>query len=301
MTFDRNEFEFDDFDDDNNFSFGDDEGDFNTGDEGDPASFGGDSGYGFGEEEMGGIDDDFDFSSPEDMPEDTDFGDDSEGGGFNRNFIILAAVMIGLFVVGLILVVFLALRPTQPTDLQLTATVRVAANNTVAAQLAETQTAQPTINAQMTQTAQVTPPSPRPPTFTPTPTVSPMPTLDSTQAAANVLLTQTVIGLTETAQFLLTPPTMQPPDANAVALTATALVETLRPPQGTPDQGGGFATPLPEQITPSGGALATPAGLPDTGLFDDLGGASVGLIALLGLGLVGVIMVSRRVRSSVSK
>ncbi|MCB9453674.1 MAG: hypothetical protein H6672_19770 [Anaerolineaceae bacterium] len=296
MTFDRNDFDFDDFDDDS-FDVGDDSGDLDFGDDAGDFNFDDDADFGF-EDEPVNIGDEgtgsFGFED-EDMPVLEDEGD---GGGFNRNFIILAAVMIALFVVGLILVVFLALRPTGPTDIDLTVTARVAANSTVGAQLAETQTAQPTINAQMTLTAQVTATFTREPTFTPTATTPPPPTLDQTQVALNAQLTQTSVDATQTAAFLLTPPTMEQPDQNAVALTATALATLLQPPQETPGQGGGI--PTAEIFTPIGGAI--PTALPDTGLFDDLGsGGSMGLIALLGLGLVGIIVVSRRVRSSVSK
>lgn len=292
MGINRNDFEFDDFDDDNSFNFGDDDGlnldddepGFDFGDE--PASLGeggNDAGFGFEEEDMPVLE------------------EEGEGGGFNRNFIILAAVMIGLFVVGLIVVVILALRPQPVTPNQLTATAIVLTNNAVGVLMADTQTAQPTINAAMTLTAQVTPTFTREPTFTPTPTDTPPPTLDATEQAFNQQLTQTVIAITQTAEFLLVTPTMQQPDQNSVGLTATALVTQLQPPaQETPGIGGG---PTQEFFTPIGGGInPLPTALPDTGLFDDLGGTgSMGLIALLGIGLVAIIVVSRRARAAMSR
>lgn len=294
MGINRNDFEFDDFDDDNSFNFGDDDGlnldddepGFDFGDE--PASLGeggNDAGFGFEEEDMPVLE------------------EEGEGGGFNRNFIILAAVMIGLFVIGLVVVVILALRPQAVTPNQLTATSIVATNTAVGILMAETQTAQPTINAAMTLTAQVTPTFTREPTFTPTPTDTPPPTLDATEQAFNQQLTQTVIAITQTAEFLLVTPTMQQPDQNSVALTATALVTLLSPGQETPGIGGGDGAPTQEIFTPIGGGGAPlPTALPDTGLFDDLGGTgSMGLIALLGIGLVAIIVVSRRARAAISR
>ncbi len=99
-----------------------------------------------------------------------------------------------------------------------------------------------------------------------------------------------------------------PVDPEAVAQTATAYVEIFEQfPEGLsaqgvqatstalfellfPGQGGGFATP-------------TPATLPNTGIFDDVGAdsSSVMSILLLGLGLVGVIVVSRRLRTNINK
>ncbi|MBZ0277599.1 MAG: hypothetical protein K8I60_15745, partial [Anaerolineae bacterium] len=195
----------------------------------------------------------------------------------------------------------LALRPQPVTPNQLTATAIVLTNNAVGVLMADTQTAQPTINAAMTLTAQVTPTFTREPTFTPTPTDTPPPTLDATEQAFNQQLTQTVIAITQTAEFLLVTPTMQQPDQNSVGLTATALVTQLQPPaQETPGIGGG---PTQEFFTPiGGGANPLPTALPDTGLFDDLGGTgSMGLIALLGIGLVAIIVVSRRARAAMSR
>ena len=86
-------------------------------------------------------------------------------------------------------------------------------------------------------------------------------------------------------------------NATDVLLTATALSLTLNPPTPsgsetpvavTPGATLGFPTPGP---TPPGGEL------PDTGLFDGFGdGLGAGALALMAIGLVGVIVVARRLR-----
>ncbi len=77
-------------------------------------------------------------------------------------------------------------------------------------------------------------------------------------------------------------------------LTATALAATLSPqtpqPGSTLDGTGNVATLPPLFPTPTGQ-------LPDTGLFDDINGVgSVGSMMLIAIGLVGVIIISRRLR-----
>lgn len=284
---DDDDFNFDDefdFDDDakqggSEFKFDDEPADINLED---------DDGKGFGFED-------------EDMPV---IDEDAQGErrGSNRTFVILAALMILLFILGLAAVIFLALRPQPLTDIQQTSTAIAILNATTVAQLNATQTAAPltqTAEAEIFQlTANAPTPTPLPtetpvPTDTPTPEASP--TLDATEAAAFALLTQTAVAAQQTASV----PTVPPIDQNAVALTATALAELLAPPTG--DQGGGGeATPTREGgtgVLPTPGVL--PTALPDTGLFDDLtGGGSIGLLALLAVGLVGVIIVSRRLRTT---
>jgi hypothetical protein len=139
------------------------------------------------------------------------------GGGTSRTFIALAVLMILLFLGGLALVVVLLLRPTGPTDIELTATQIVQLNETVSAQLAQTQT-QALIFQGQTQTVEAFTDTPTP-TETPTvatrpPTRTPTATLDPTELAG-------------TAQ------------AEALALTATALAQptgdlVTRPPTVTP-------------------------------------------------------------------
>jgi hypothetical protein len=88
-------------------------------------------------------------------------------------------------------------------------------------------------------------------------------------------------------------PTQEVIDANSVALTATSLALTLAP------------QPTQESLaTATQAFVALPTALPDTGLFDDVvagGRDGVGLLALMAFGLVGVIAISRRLRSSNNK
>lgn len=90
-------------------------------------------------------------------------------------------------------------------------------------------------------------------------------------------------------------------DVDEVGLTATALAELFS------GQGGGEATPTRENLgNGQGGASTavpvigggTSGELPDTGLFDDVGGTdSMALLALVAVGLVGVIFGARRLRT----
>lgn len=289
MTFNRRDLQDDDddfkFDDD--FSFGDDQksgDDFKFDDE--PADIGldddKDKGFGFEDEDMPVIDD----------------GGTIERQGPNRTFVILAGLMILLFVAGLAVVLFLALRQTGPTPVEQTRSAIETQNADTLILLGQTQTAAVVVALAQTQTASVptaTPtetPTPRPPTITPTPVE---PTLDATQQFANALLTQTAREATQTAEAALIEPTREPQDANAVALTATRLAEILL------GAGGGQATEVAGLPTPTreGGGAAAPTQLPDTGIFDDIGsGGNAGLIALLALGLVGVIVLSRVARAA---
>src|SRR5664279_2178766 len=84
-----------------------------------------------------------------DMPE---MEEEPEGSGANRTFVVLAGLMVILFVVALGVVLFLATRPTGPSDLELTASQVVLLNLTVEAQLAGTST-QNAINQALTLTA----------------------------------------------------------------------------------------------------------------------------------------------------
>lgn len=288
MSFNRRDLEDDDddfnFDDDSSFDFGDTGGaadDFTFDDE--PSDIGLDDdagGFGFEDEDMPDIEDD----------------DGDGGGGVSRTFIAIAAVMILLFVLGLVAVLLIAGPGSGPSEFEQTRDAIIAFNNTQAANSLLTETAR-AINAQ-TQTAEALLPTATPTaTETPiTPTVTPTPTLDATQAFANALLTQQANELTMTAEFLLQPPTateVQQVGAADVALTATALAELLAPQaQPTIDPN----APTQEFLTPG---APIPTALPETGFFEDLaaGNANAGMIALLALGLVGVIVVSRRLRT----
>ena len=288
MGFNRKDLEDDDdfnFDDDNAFDFGDssdDADDFKFDDE--PSDIGlDDDAGGFGFED-------------EDMPEIEE--DQSEGGGVSRTFIIIAALMILLFVGGLIVVLIVATGPgSGPSEFDQTREAIVAANATTAAEALLTETAK-AINAGTETAIALLPTNTATPTPTETPTIlptfTPTPTLDETQQAAAAIQTQQAFDLTQTAEFLLIPPTATQGDTiEGVSLTATALALLLQPTTPTP---GGPASPTPE-----GGIVGVvPTQLPDTGFFDDLatGTGNVGTIALMAFGLAGVILVSRRLRTS---
>jgi len=71
-------------------------------------------------------------------------------------------------------------------------------------------------------------------------------------------------------------------------MTATALAQTLSP-----------QTPVPSTPGTGGTPFLIPTLLPETGLFDDITGAGaggIGLLALIALGLVGVIVGARKLR-----
>jgi hypothetical protein len=279
MSFNRN-----DLDNDDDFDFGDEAG-------------GDDSGFDFGDEPADiGLDDDAGFGfEDEDMPDIEEEEAGGGGGGVSRTFIIIAGIMILLFVLGLGAVVLISSGGNQKTDFELTSDAIIALNATTAANALLTETAK-AIDAQTQTAIALTPQATATlaPTDTPNiPTITPTPTEDATQAFANALLTQQASELTQTAEFLLTPQatnTMGFTEGD-VALTATALAILLAP--GQPTLVAGAPT---QEILP--GTL--PTALPQTGFFDDLaaGNANVGLIALMALGLVGVIVVSRRVRTA---
>ncbi|MEP6986357.1 MAG: hypothetical protein ABI970_12210 [Chloroflexota bacterium] len=231
----------------------------------------------------------------DDMPELNEEG--SPPTRTNRTFIYIAALMIILFLIGLGAVLFLATRPTGPTPIDLTRSAIETQNADTQLLILQTQTASVQIALAQTQTASV--PTTVPPTETPTrePTVTPTPeppTMDATQAAANALLTQVADQATQTALAAQITPTVAAPNQDAVALTGTALAILLGQGGGATEVAG-IASPTAE-----GGIIApVPTRLPQTGFFDDVGtGSNVGLIALLALGLFGVIGVSRVVRAS---
>lgn len=286
---------------DDDFNFDDEDflrGDVSGGDEGDT----GDEGEFKFEDEFAepGEEEEFDLGEEEFgeefLEEEEEAG--APGGGPNRTFIIIAGVMIVLFIIGLIAVVLLATSPKGPSPIQLSATYVVAFNSTQSALLAQTQT-QSAIELAMTQTAAAASPTPSPTaTFTPTPsetpTLSPTPAeLNPTDAAATQFFldqTATAIALAQGPTAIVGAPTIEP--ALAVQMTATALAQLL-------------STPIPSNLTPTrevGGAVSGgPTALPGTGLFDDLaqgGTQTFGALFLIALGLVALIVVSRRLRTA---
>lgn len=255
-------------------------------------------------------DDDIDFEGGlGDNLQDDDlvFDDEQEDNrGPSRTFIAIAGLMILLFIVALVALFFLSDRGIS--DLDVTRTAIAVINSTTIAQGLETETQQAfdrmtetQVSFEMTQTAQA-------PTATPTATLTPPPTetppLDATDAAATQLAIQAELDMTASAQPSPTrEPTSTPEsgvsDINSVAQTATALAGILQPPTVDPEgQGGGVvATPTMEG---GFGGEPLPTALPDTGLFDDLatgGSGSISLLALLVVGLAGVIFASRRLRT----
>lgn len=235
---DDDDFNFDDFDndagkaDENDFTFEDEPGDIGLEDD--------DTGFGFEDEDMPVIEEE----------------EVSEGPGINRTFVIIAALMIGVFVIGLIVLLVIVSRPQPPTPTELTATYIVQQNATTQALLIATQTAAVEVaNASATaveianatgtaEAVRIAQAATEAALATPTP--SETPTLDPTQEAANALLTSTAVALTQVAldqtatadALLAQPPTPEVLQPNDVALTATALAILLQPP--TPGQGGGL-------------------------------------------------------------
>lgn len=276
FNFDDDDFKFDDKPNGDAFKFDDDAPDIDLDD-------GKDAGFGF---------------ESDDMPELNEEG--APPPRTNRTFIYIAALMVLLFLAGLGAVLFLATRPTGPTPLDMTRSAIETRNADTQILLVQTSTAAAQLSIDQTGTASVptnTPtavPTTREPTVTPTPEP---PTVDATVAFANALLTQVANEATLTAQAAQITPTVAPQDINSVGLTATALAAILgsgNNPTADNGIGGGVASPTSE-----GGIGPVPTRLPTSGFFDDVGaGSNVGLIALLALGLFGVIGVSRLVRAA---
>jgi len=350
--FDDDDFRFDDNDD---FDFGDDDDAF---------------GRGLGDD-LGG----------DDLPPLDEDGDDEGGGrGPSRTFIVIAALMILLFIVGLGALAFFFIQNQGPSPAARTATAEsgtiIAMNLTTVADttltaeaaviFAGTQTQEAIV---LTMTASDPTPRARPngastnahdgdnPSFAvvgalnqgesarvigvsgsgsgwylvelpsgttgwvngsevtisgdvgsipsvspPVPTETPTPTLDPTELAAIDFQTQTALTLTAAAQPTIPTetPTAEGISIDAVQQTATRLAELLLASPTIDGQGGGIiASPTVE-----GGFGPLPTALPDTGLFDDIaagGPGSIGMIALAFVGLLAVIFVSRRMRSSINK
>ncbi len=114
-------------------------------------------------------------------------------------------------------------------------------------------------------------------------------TQDAVDAAGTLSAEQTNGAMPATATGQITPGGISPDD---VRLTATALSQTLSP--STP---GGVVEAGTLGIGGTQVVVLVPTRLPETGLFDDIGGGnSFGVLALVALGLVGVIFGARRLR-----
>ncbi len=321
-----------DFDFDDDFNFDDDDPFSGGGGSGDRGYSQDDDDFNFDDDES--IDfEDIDALSNFDDSDDLSFTDEEQSArGTNRTFIILAVLMFLTFLCGIGLVLFLALRPTGPSPTALTATQIAAENEATiiaatemailrATTVAETQAA---IDAEQTSTAialqteiPITETAEAALTqeaativalteialsFTPTPLEVAAFDLPATQTAQAENLTLTAIATLLTVEPEIEedtptpPPISQPLLAEDVALTATAIAEALR---------GGIPTPTPEDLEAVGPITQPPTTgvpgdrLPETGLFDDLTSDQGLLMALLiALGLVGVIAVSRTIRTT---
>lgn len=293
----------------------------------DEFDFGNEDLFDDGEDDFPGFDefgdegeDEVDFDNLGDFSDNDDdfFGEEfdaaEERSGPNRTFVLLAAAMIFIFVIGLILVVFLVLSGDDggPSDRDLTATQIVLENEgTLAAAteariaLAQTQAAeeteQMTMQAVQTLTQQAESENQ---TATAEAALTVTANFEASQTAlaglpptlnpVQIVQTQQAEEATQTALAAVTeePPeeTQQVPQIGDVAATATAIALALgnQPTvQPTDAVGGQEGQPLPTRI-------------PDTGLFDDIsgGGADLGLLALIAFGLVGVIFGARSLRGT---
>jgi hypothetical protein len=175
--------------------------------------------FNFDDDDFFKDDDDFSFDPDDELP--ADIGDnlaedmpvieeEPEERGANRTFVVLAGLLIVLFITGLGAVLWIATRPTGPSDTELTITAVVQANLTVEAYAAQTQT-QSALELAMTQTAAAWTATPSPtlsPTpTTPRPTITPTPTLDQTALAGTL---NAILAMTQTAAALNATPT--PPE-----------------------------------------------------------------------------------------
>lgn len=252
---------------------------------------------------------------------DDDFGDDlgadpaEENQGSSRRFVILALLLGVLFVVLIFVVLFLLARPQPPSPDAITRTAIANQNATLLAIITLTNAAQ-TEQFFLDQTQAALPtetPTPSPtlaPSETPTIAATDTPVINETaveETAQALLFQQTRDALT---QAVLPAPTedagtgspLQPVETisiGSVQQTATALALILNPPtpnaqqteQQIPLPGAtgtvGFGTPRPRP-DPT---------LPDSGLFDGFGSSDgFGTIALMAMGLVGLIVAARTLR-----
>ena len=285
-------------------------------------SFGGDEAFGF-DDEFGGDDfdlgeDEIDFGSEEDLPDDFE----TDEGGASPGFIPLVAglgILFLLLLIGGLAAFFLI--PTGPTEIQLTATAITNQNMTVVAQSTEQQIAANGTGTAVAIALSASPtPSPtatntRLPTFTPEPDVTDTPALDPTEIELTSIAAQATANSEGTASAELTQaaitPTITPqPELDyegtrdAIVATFGAITETFAARTPMDDDLGTTPTATVSGGGTTSGATAVPGGLindgqlPDAGLFDEFtAGNSLGIIALAAFGLVGVIVFSRRMRS----
>ncbi|MCU0481170.1 MAG: hypothetical protein MUE54_08155 [Anaerolineae bacterium] len=324
----NNDRDFFDFDDD---PFDDDGGSEGTKET--PTNFGGDSDFSF-EEETTQFEDFDEFGDFDDIEDDFTVEDEAEAqesGGPSRTFIILAALLVLLFLAGLVVVVILATRPRGPSAIDLTRTQIALENGQTLVAFNATNTAKAVDVTQTFEAAGTQSVLTATANANATSEAGTLQAMGATETAQ--FLTNEALSLaeTQTAEFLLTQNALTPTfDFNAqqadilaatqtaqanninatltaiagtnlpqtnntigdVALTATAIANALR------------NQPTAEAITPTGGAIVsrTPVpdpDMPDSGLFDDFaGGNNMALIALMAFGLIGIIFSARVLRES---
>lgn len=292
-------------------------------------------------------DDDDGFNDPDDMVfdnfddddnnlDDIDFGDDDEGfddfnettepaerSGPSRTFIIIAAILIIILLLGFGVLAFTLLGPKGPSPFDQTSTAIALTNDAIANFMTETSVAgidqgNQTATAQVqfdsaTATAE---------SFNATATIEAQnsfatQTIEAqdafatqTQIAAGAVGTGTALAF-EQQQSLTSTSAAETAIAgggsaatetpsggvnpNAIQETATALRASLLTQTQQAVEGGGAVVG-----TPSGGAIATPTPRPttleDAGFIDDLGSGGPGVLLLMGAALLGVILMSRGLR-----
>ncbi|MDZ4670787.1 MAG: hypothetical protein SH821_07940 [Phototrophicales bacterium] len=320
------------------FDFEEDPFDDNGGGSTESPTQSGSSNFSFEEEDSAFSDFD-EFGDFDDIEDDFTVEDEAQAadsGGPSRTFIILAALLVLLFLAGLIVVVILATRPRGLTDIQIQSTQIALENGQTLVAFNATNTAKAvdvtqTFEAVGTQ-AVLTATANANATFDAA-TLQAM-SLQETEMAqtrdaqalletqsAELLLTQNALTPTfdlnaQQADILAATQTAQANNINAtltaiagtnlpqpntnigdVALTATAIAEALR------------NQPTLEQVTPIGGGdvITRPTPFPDpnmpqSGLFDDFsGGGNMALIALMAFGLIGIIFGARVLREGTNR
>lgn len=307
---------------DDDFRFDDDDDLFRS--DGDNDSF-----DGFDDFEDNTDFEDVDFGLDDDVSLDDDEDAEPAPTGPSRTFIIIAAVLILLLLVGVGVVLFSLLGGRRGDALDPTRTAIAQLNQTTEAQLQATD-AQATVFFVETATAMSFTATPSPtltPSLTPTPEVdftataqaeafaAQQQSINATSTALADLATQQSANLGGTAVALAgqggggddatpTPEVdntlLTPISGSAVEQTATALVALLQPldnvtPTAQVGIGGALPTPTPIRATgTTGGGIG--GALPDTGLFDELGAGGPAVLIASAFGLLGVIAVSRSLR-----
>jgi len=269
---------------------------------------------------------DFDGDFDSDMP---GFEPEPERQGGNRTFIILAAIMIILFLVGLAAVLFLALNQ-GPSGPQLTATAVVQANQTTEALAAQTATqavifanateTQIGLDALASETAQALFDAQTATAAAASPVPTDTPTLDATALAATQFVEATQTAIVSAAQAADATGTAiavqtsaaatagsvtEEPTPEVIEPTEVVEVPTIAPGMSSIEQTGTALAvtfqALTQQAMDAGGGEATPTpeggfqpivrptALPDTGIFDDITGGGRDGLGLLALAVIGLV------------